>query len=174
VQRTRPLRYAVRDSRRTRAAPSIRTIVTVAAVVVTAVLMLKLGIWYFAGLLGIYGALDVTQRLEARRDARVRLAIMTAVGHPARSVSFRGLARHCHHAGWIAKRLGWLACPMVRESFWRHSIQFKSVRGAAPLNMLLQALNEEKLATRIRLPAAAQSFAQRLSQQSFWEAGQSA
>jgi hypothetical protein len=153
--------------------PSARSIITIAAVIVTAVLMMKLGIWYFAGLVAIYGALDIAQRIDSRRDAKVRLAIMTAVGHPARGVEFRGLARHCHHAGWVAKRLGWLACPMVRENLWRHSIQFKSVRGAAPLNVLLQALNEEKLATRIKIPATAQSYGSRLAQESYWEASQS-
>jgi len=137
---------------------------------VTAVLMMKLGIWYFAALIAIYGGLDVAQRIDTRRDARIRLAIMAAMGHQARNVSFRGLARHCHHAGWVAKRLGWLACPMVRDNFWRHSIQFKSVRGAAPLSVLLQALNEEKLATRIHVPDTAPSFGRRLAQQG-WDTG---
>jgi hypothetical protein len=165
--RARQLRYSARESGH-RGLP-VRTIVTVAAVVVTAVLMLKLGVWYFAGLVAIYAALDIAQRLEVRRDARVKMAIVRVTGHQPRSVSFRGLARHCHHAGWVAKRLGWLACPIVRETFWRHSIQFKSVRGAAPLSVLLQALNEEKLATRVRVPETAPSYGQNLAKQGQWE-----
>jgi hypothetical protein len=63
---------------------------------------------------------------------------------------------------------------MVRENLWRHSIQFKSVRGAAPLNLLLQALNEERLVTRIKVPGTTQTFGSRLAQESHWEASQDA
>ena len=151
-------------------APSWRTVATVAGIVVTAVLILELGIWYFIGLLAIYGALDVAQRAETRRDARNRMAILTAVGHHAPSIFFAGHARHCRRAAWVAKRLGWIAGPMAREGILRRSVRFRYVPGAAPLNTLLEALDGERLATRIRLLDFAPSFGRRLSEQGFWEA----
>src|SRR3990170_2965410 len=75
--------------------PSARTVATIAAIVVTTVLILELGIWYFAGLIALYVALDVAQRLEERRDARTMMAILRTTGRKARAISFRGHARHC-------------------------------------------------------------------------------
>lgn len=149
--------------------PSARNVATAAGIVVTAVLMLELGIWYFVLLVALYAALDLTQRTESRRDARIRLAIMTSVGQEARAVLFVGPSRHCEEAAWAARRLGWLVCPIRRESLWRHSIRFKSVAGASPLSHLLEALNEERLATRIHLPDTTPSFGRRLLEQSYWE-----
>ena len=150
--------------------PSWRTVATVAGMVVTAVLILELGIWYFIGLIALYAALDVAQRAEMRRDARNRMAILASVGHHAPGIFFAGHARHCHQAAWVAKQLGWIAGPMAREGVLRRSVRFRCVPGAAPLDTLLDALNDEKLATRIRLLDAAPSFGRRLSEHGFWEA----
>lgn len=151
--------------------PSWRTIATVAAIVVTAVLILEFGIWALVSLFAIYGALDVAQRIEMRRDAHNRLMIRNAVGQLTRSITYRGSARYCNRAAWVAKRLGWIACPMVRASLWRHSIRFRVAPGAAPLSVLLEALNQEKLATRIELRGFVPSFAHKLAEQGFWEVG---
>lgn len=132
--------------------PSTRTLITIAAIVVTAVLILELGVWYFAGLIVLYAALDVAQRLEERRSARTMMAILRTTGRRAKAISFRGQARHCERAAWVARELGWLAQPMVRERLRRHSIRFLPVQSAAPLSALLQALDRDKLITRIRVP----------------------
>lgn len=150
-------------------APSARNVATAAAIVVTAVLMLELGIWYFVLLVALYAALDLVQRTQSRRDAHIRLAIMTSAGQEARAVLFVGPSRHCEEAAWAARRLGWLVCPMERESLWRNSIRFKSVAGALPLSHLLEALNEERLATRIHLPDTTPSFGRRLLEHSYSE-----
>src|SRR5262245_48481450 len=70
--------------------PSARTIATISGVVVTAVLMLELGIWYLVALVVIYAALDLVQRAETRRDARLRIAILNSVGQTARCLRFVG------------------------------------------------------------------------------------
>jgi len=151
--------------------PSWRTVATVAAIVVTAVLILELGVWYFVALIAIYAALDVAQRQEMRREAHKRMVILNSVGQSARSVAFFGLARHCQQAAWVAKRLGWIACPMVRERLLRHSVRFKYAPGAAPLTDLLKALDAERLATSIDLLEQVPSFGRKLSEQSLWDAG---
>jgi hypothetical protein len=139
--------------------------------VVTAVLILELGFWALVSLFAIYGALDIAQRAEVRRDARNRLMIRNSIGQQAQTVTYLGPARYCNRAAWVAKQLGWIACPMVRASLWRHSIRFRTAAGAAPLSSLLEALNQEKLATRIDLRGFAPSFARKLAEQGFWEAG---
>jgi hypothetical protein len=150
--------------------PSLWTVVVVAAIVVPALLILDLGPWYLIGLLAIYAALDIAQRADMRRDARNRLAILAASGQDAPSVRFVGSARHCRRAAWLAKRLGWFVCPIERERMFRHSIRFRCVSGSSSLNMLLDALNGAKLATRIRLLDVVPSFGRRLSEQGLWEA----
>lgn len=132
--------------------PSARTTVTVAAIVVTAVLILELGIWYFAGLILLYAALDVAQRLEERRNARAMVAILRAAGRKAQAVTFLGQARHCERAAWVAREQGWFVGPIARMRPWRHSIQFLPISSAAPLSALLQALHREGLVTRLHVP----------------------
>jgi hypothetical protein len=151
--------------------PSARTVAIAAAIVITAVLILELGIWYFVGLIAIYAALDVAQRAEVKRDARIRMAIMGAAGQQAGSIAFFGLARHCHRAAWVARQLGWHPTPLTREGWLRRSIRFRFAPGAAPLSAVLDALNEERLATDIRLRNFAPSFGRRLAEQSYWDAG---
>ena len=154
-----------------RSLPSWRTVGTVAAIVVTAILFLELGIWALIALFALYGALDLAQRAELRRDARNRLMIRSAIGQVARCVAYLGPARYCNRAAWVAKRLGWIVCPMVRATLWRHSVRFRAAPGAAPLSSLLQALNDEKLATRIDLRGVAPNFARKLAEQGFWQVG---
>lgn len=132
--------------------PSTRVLVTVAGIVVTAVLMLELGAWYFVALIALYAGLDVAERLEERRDGRTMASILRTTGRKARSVSFNGRARHCERAAWIAREMGWLAQPMVRRRPLRHSIRFVPVQSSAPLSALLQALDRDKLITRLRVP----------------------
>lgn len=125
---------------------------TVAAIVVTAILILEWGVWYFAGLVLLYAALDIAQRLETRRNASTTVAILRSAGRGARAVTFIGAARHCERAAWLARELGWLAGPMVRMRLMRHTIQFLPASKAAPLSALLQALHREGLITRLQVP----------------------
>ena len=157
--------------------PSWRTIATVTAIVITALLILQFGVWYFVGLIAIYGLLDISERMELRRDARNRAAILSSIGQHVPSIGYVGSARHCQKAAWVAKRLGWIACPMRREGVVRFAVRFKRVPGSGPPNALLEALHEARLATRIRLPESAPSFGRRLSErghwvdQAYWDAG---
>ncbi len=132
--------------------PSARVLVTVAGIVVTAVLMLELGAWYFVALVALYAGLDVAERLEERRSGRTMAAILRTTGRRARSISFGGGVRHCERAAWIAREMGWLAQPMVRQRLRRHSIRFVPAQSSAPLSALLQALERDKLITRIHVP----------------------
>ena len=149
--------------------PSWWTIGTVAAIVIPALMILDLGPWYLVGLLGIYAALDVAQRVDMRRGARNRMTILAAAGQEAPSVTFIGSARHCRQAAWLARKLGWYVCPIAREQMFRHSIRFRNTSGAAPLHMLLEALDGKRLATRIRLRNTAPSFGKCLSEHGLWE-----
>lgn len=141
---------------------------TVLAIVITAVLILEFGVWYFVGLIVIYGLLDISERTELRREARNRAAILSSVGQQVPSIGYLGSARHCQKAAWVAKRLGWIACPMQREGMLRYTVRFRRDAGSGQLSALLEALHEAKLATRIRLPESAPSFGQRLSEHSHW------
>lgn len=125
---------------------------TVAAIVVTAILILEWGVWYFAGLVLLYTGLDLAQRLETRRNASTMVAILRSAGRRAQAVTFIGAARHCERAAWIARELGWLAGPMARTRLMRRSIQFLPASPAAPLSSLLQALHREGLITRLNVP----------------------
>jgi hypothetical protein len=145
--------------------PSSRTVATIAAIVITAVLILEWGIWYFAALILLYAGLDIAQRLEERRDARTMMAILRTTGRKARAVAFVGHARHCERAAWIAREMGWLAQPMVRERLRRHSIRFVPVPSSAPLSALLQALDRDKLITRLQVPAYLPKAGSRLAAQ---------
>ena len=154
--------------------PGWRTVVTIAAITITAILMLEFGVWYFVALIAIYGVLDVGERLGLRRDARNHSAILATNGHPARSVGFIGSARHCQRAARVAKHMGWIACPMHRCGVLRHRMRLRHVRGAATLNALLEALLEAGLATRIRVPNSAEappSLARQLAERGYWDAG---
>ena len=151
--------------------PSSRTVATIAAIVVTAVLILEWGIWYFAALIALYAALDIAQRLEERRDARTMMAILRTTGRKARAVAFTGQARQCERAAWIAREMGWRAQPLVRERLRRHSIRFLPVQSAAPLSALLQALDRDKLITRLHVPEYLPKSGTRVRVQGFNEAG---
>lgn len=134
------------------AAPPARTITTAAVIIITAILILQWGIWYFAGLILLYVALDIAQRIEDRRAARTMMAILRTAGRKAESVLFVGQTRHCERAAWIARELGWLVQPMMRDGFWRRSVCLLPVGSAAPLSTLLQALQRGGLVTNIAIP----------------------
>ena len=144
---------------------------TIVAIVITVVLILQFGVWYFVGLIAIYGLLDISERMELRREARNRAAIISSVGRQAPSIGYVASGRHCQKAAWVAKRLGWIACPLRKEGLFRYAVRFKRVPGSNQVSALLEALHEAKLATRIRLPQPPASFGQRLSEQGYWDAG---
>lgn len=152
-------------------APSWRGMATVAAIAVTAILMFKLGIWYFVALIAVYAVIDILQRLEEKREARNMMAILAATGCWAHSVTFRSRKRHCERAAWIARKLGWIPRPIRREGWGRRSIYFVPGASAAPLSNLLQALSREKLVTHIALPPALPKLGRRHTDQSYREAG---
>jgi hypothetical protein len=133
-------------------APSARIVATTAAIVVTTVLILEWGVWYFAGLIALYIALDIAQRLEERREARTMMAILRTAGRRAAGIWFKASERHCEQAAWIARELGWQAEPLLRHRIGRYSIRFLPAPSAAPLSTLLQALDRDKLISRIRVP----------------------
>jgi hypothetical protein len=169
-----PTSYRARDRKirsRTHGLSTPGNIAIAVGVVVTAVLIFELGIWYFFAMLGLYAAIDIVHRLEERRNARLQMAILASADHDGRDVLFVGSARKCQEAAWLAKGLGWLACPMVQQRPWRHSVRLKQVPGATQLRALLQGLNEQRLAARIRLPGNARTFGQRLAEQTFQELG---
>lgn len=120
-------------------------------VVVTTLLILKLGIWYFVGLVAVYVALDVAQRLKARREARNSKAISAVREQSARTVTFSGPRWHCGRAARIAHQCGWIAQPMERGGLWRSTIRFRHARRATSAAELLEALSSAKLATRITI-----------------------
>ena len=120
--------------------------------VVTAVLILEWGIWYFAGLVLLYVALDIVQRIEDRRDARIMMSILRTAGRKAEAVLFVGEVRHCERAAWLARELGWLVQPIARAGLWRRSVRMVPVGSAAPLSTLLQALQRGQLVTRLSVP----------------------
>ncbi len=148
-----------------RGMPSWKMLGTIAAIAVTAVLILEFGIWYFACLIAIYGLLDVAERLELRREARNRAAILEATGRKVPSIGYVGSGRNCQKAAWLARRLGWIACPMHRDGLLRRSVRFRRIASSQPASALLQELHEAKLATRIRLPNRAPSYGRRLIEQ---------
>lgn len=148
--------------------PSWKMLATIAAIVITALLILEFGIWYFACLIAIYVLLDVAERLELRREARNRAAILEATGRQVPSIGYVGSGRSCQKAAWLARRLGWIACPMRRDGMLRRSVRFRRVANSRPASALLQELHEAKLATRIRLPVQAPAFGRRLAEQGVW------
>jgi len=134
------------------ALPSSRVVATVATVTITAVLILEWGFWYFAVLIFLYIALDVVQRLEERRTARVMMGILRTAGRSARAVEFRGLLRHCERAAWIGRELGWTVQPVIRLRPWKAAVRLLPAGSTVPLSGLLQALDRAELVTRLQLP----------------------
>jgi hypothetical protein len=134
---------------------------TAAVVVVTTLLILKLGIWYFIGLVAVYVGLDLAQRLNGRREARNSKAISTVRGQPTRTVTFSGPRWHCSRAARVAHQCGWIAQPMQRGGLWRSTIRFRHARRATSAAELLEALSSAKLATRIAIRDAAADDASR-------------
>ena len=124
---------------------------TVAVVVVTTLLILKLGIWYFVGLVAVYVGLDVAQRLETRREGRNSKAISAVREQSAQTITFNGPRWHCGRAARVAHQCGWIAQPMQRGGLWRSTIRFRHARRATSAAELLEALSSAKLATRIAI-----------------------
>jgi hypothetical protein len=143
------------DSHQRKAAtPKVRSwrgMATVAVVVVTTLLILKLGIWYFVGLVAVYVGLDVAQRLKTRREGRNSRAIAAVREQSARTITFNGRRWHCGRAARVAHQCGWIAQPMQRGGWWRSTIRFRHARRATSAAELLEALSSAKLATRIAI-----------------------
>ncbi|MDB5697434.1 MAG: hypothetical protein JWN69_238 [Alphaproteobacteria bacterium] len=146
---------------------SWRGMATVAVILVTTLLILKLGIWYFVGLVAVYLALDVAQRFEARREARNSAVISAARERATETIMFSGPRWHCARAARVAHQCGWIAQPMRRGRLWRASIRLCHARRATPAAELLEALRNAKLATRIALAVALPATAAGLARQSF-------
>lgn len=139
---------------RAAATPKVRSwrgMATVAVVVVTTLLILKLGIWYFVGLVAVYVGLDVAQRFTARREWRNSRAIAAVREQSARTITFNGRRWHCGRAARVAHQCGWIAQPMERGGWWRSTIRFSHARRATSAAELLEALSSAKLATRIAI-----------------------
>lgn len=134
---------------------SWRSMATVAVVVVTTLLILKLGIWYFVGLVAVYVGLDVAQRLKTRREGRNSKAISVVRAQSAQTITFNGPRWHCGRAARVAHQCGWIAQPMQRGGLWRSTIRFRHARRATSAAELLEALSSAKLATRIAIRDAA-------------------
>jgi len=130
---------------------SWRSVATVAVVVVTTLLILELGIWYFVGLVAVYVGLDVAQRLETRREGRNSKAISAVREQSAQTITFNGPRWHCGRAARVAHQCGWIAQPMQRGGLWRSTIRFRHARRATSAAELLEALSSAKLATRIAI-----------------------
>lgn len=153
------------------ALPSARVVATVATVAITAVLILEWGFWYFAVLILLYVALDVVQRLEERRTAKVMMGILRTAGRSARAVEFRGLLRHCERAAWIGRELGWTVQPMVRLRPWKSAVRLLPGGSIVPLSGLLQALDRAELITRLGLPDRLPKLGRDAVQRDFHESG---
>lgn len=138
-----------------------RTMATVAVVVVTTLLIFKLGIWYFVGLVAVYVAIDVAQRLKTRREGRNSKAISVVREQSARTITFNGPRWHCGRAARVAHQCGWIAQPMQRGGLWRSTIRFRHARRATSAAELLEALSSAKLATRIAVRDAVPQGASR-------------
>jgi hypothetical protein len=130
---------------------SWRSVATVAVVVITTLLILKLGIWYFVGLVAVYVGLDVAQRLKTRREGRNSKAIAIVREQPAQTITFNGARWHCGRAARVAHQCGWIAQPMQRGGLWRSTIRFRHARRATSAAELLDALSSANLATRIAI-----------------------
>lgn len=149
--------------------PSAKALMTAAGVVLTAVLMLELGVWYFVALLALYAALDIAQRSEARRAARVHMAVVASIGHRAGTLRFAGTPGDCEAAAWAARNLGWMVSPMQRERFWRRSVRFTHMSGASPLSYLLEALADKGLVRDVDIRQPLPSFGRRLIEHGRWD-----
>jgi hypothetical protein len=132
-------------------APSWRGLATVAVVVVTTLLILKLGIWYFVALVAVYVGLDVAQRFKARREERNSEAISAVREQSAQTIIFSGRRWHCGRAARVAHQCGWIAQPLQPGGLWRSTIRFRHARRATSAAELLEALSSAKLATRIAI-----------------------